>query len=285
MVKKGLGKGLDALFSSVEAVKENKEILEKEIQEIKINDIEPNSEQPRKFFNDEKINTLAESIKQHGIIQPIVVKNEGNIYKIIAGERRWRAARIAGLKTIPVIVKNISSRQVMEIALIENIQREDLNPIEEAEAYDKLLKEYNLTQEKLSEVIGKSRSAIANTIRLLILTEKVKNMLIEGAISSGHARTLITITDKEKQETIAEEIVNKGLNVRETEKLIKKINISRQKNIQKEKDVNILEIENKLKDLFGTKVEIQNNKNNGKILIEYYSKEELDRIMELIEKI
>jgi len=285
LVKKGLGKGLDALFSSVEAVKENKEILEKEIQEIKINDIEPNSEQPRKFFNDEKINTLAESIKQHGIIQPIVVKNEGNIYKIIAGERRWRAARIAGLKTIPVIVKNISSRQVMEIALIENIQREDLNPIEEAEAYDKLLKEYNLTQEKLSEVIGKSRSAIANTIRLLILTEKVKNMLIEGAISSGHARTLITITDKEKQETIAEEIVNKGLNVRETEKLIKKINISRQKNIQKEKDVNILEIENKLKDLFGTKVEIQNNKNNGKILIEYYSKEELDRIMELIEKI
>ena len=178
MNKKGLGKGLGALISAANE-EVNEEINEKKgIVELKINDIEPNINQPRKKFDDEKLLKLSESIKKHGVVQPIIVKKEDNTYRIVAGERRWRAARMAGLKTIPVIIKELSERQVMEIALIENLQREDLNPIEEAEAFERLLNEYNLTQEELSEAIGRSRSAIANTIRLLGLSEKVKNCLI-----------------------------------------------------------------------------------------------------------
>ena len=198
MVKKGLGKGLGALISSADTENTG-------VKEIKINEIEPNLGQPRKHFDDEKLAQLAESIKQHGIVQPLIVKKEDDTYKIVAGERRWRAARLAGLDTLPVIVKELSSKQVMEIALIENIQREDLNPIEEAEAYEKLISEFGMTQEDISVTVGRSRPAIANSIRLLTLQEKLKNLVINGEISSGHARALLALDDNTVQSKTAEE--------------------------------------------------------------------------------
>jgi ParB family transcriptional regulator, chromosome partitioning protein len=214
MKKSGLGKGLGALISSA-----NSE--ESGVREIKINEIEPNLNQPRKNFNDEKLLQLSESIKQHGIVQPIIVKREDETYRIVAGERRWRAARLAGLTSVPVIIKELSNKQVMEIALIENLQREDLNAIEEAEAFERLIKEYNLTQEEVSTAVGRSRSAIANSIRLLVLSEKIKGFVINGELSSGHARALIAIQDSSLQQNIADEVISKNLNVRETEKLVK----------------------------------------------------------------
>ena len=214
-MKKGLGKGLSAILDSENIFSESPGISE-----LKVNDIEPNQEQPRKNFNQEKLQSLADSILQHGVVQPIIVKKKDKGYSIIAGERRWRAAKLAGLKTIPAIVKDISTRDVMEIALIENIQREDLNPIEEADAYQKLMEEHGLTQEILSKLVGKSRAAIANSVRLLSLSDKVKEMLIGEVLTPGHARTLITITDEEKQSKLADTIVQRNLNVRETEKLV-----------------------------------------------------------------
>lgn len=216
MIKKGLGKGLEALIAT-----ESNEV--NGIKEIKINDIEPSAEQPRKLFDDEKLMQLSESIKQHGVVQPLIVKKEGDTYKIVAGERRWRAARLAGLAAVPAVVKELTDRQVMEIALIENLQREDLNPIEEAEAYEKLMNEYNLTQEEISKTVGKSRPAIANSIRLLSLNDKIRSYVVSGELSSGHARTLLSIEDVKGQLKAAEEIINKGLNVRDTEKLVKKV--------------------------------------------------------------
>jgi len=279
MTKKGLGRGLGALLSTDD--KEDSGIME-----IKINDIEPNTNQPRKDFNDEKLAQLAESIKQHGVVQPIIVKKEGEIYRIVAGERRWRASRMAGLTTIPVIVKDLSNRQLMEIALIENLQREDLNPIEEAEAYDRLIKEYNLTQEEISKTIGKSRSAVANSLRLLNLCDEVIEYLKSGELTSGHARCLVTIEDKSIQIKIARTIIEKQLSVRDTEKLVK--NLLTKKTVQKKPKQeleNIIEIEEKFSNIFGTKVKLLSGRKKGKILIEYYSNEELDRIIELIEKI
>jgi len=276
-MKKGLGKGLGALLDT-----DNILTNESGIVELKINDIEPNKEQPRKNFKQEKLQALAESISQHGVVQPIIVKKNDKGYIIIAGERRWRAAKIAGLKTIPAIIKDLSSRETMEIALIENLQREDLNPIEEAEAYQKLMEEHGLTQEDLSRIVGKSRAAIANSVRLLSLSEKIKDMIINELLTPGHARTLITIEDAEKQLKLAEEIVEKNLSVRETEKLV-----NEQKSIKKNKrktgkDANILDIEEKLKSIFGTKVDLRHNKNRGKIIIEYYSNDEFNRIIDLI---
>lgn len=276
MNKKGLGKGLGALISTAN------EDMQNGVVELKINEIEPNVGQPRKNFDDEKLLQLSESIKQHGIVQPIIVRREDNTYKIVAGERRWRAARLAGLISVPVIIKDVTNKQVMEMALIENIQREDLNPIEEAEAYERLINEYDMTQEELSKSIGKNRSTIANIIRLLALCEKVKNFLINGEISSGHARALLAIEDKEVQEKLCNEIIEKSINVRETENLVKKI-LSDKKQMKKVnyEDENIIKIEDDLKKLLGTKVKLFNSNKKGKIMIEYYSNDELERLLEM----
>lgn len=276
MIKKGLGKGLGALIDEGNSD-------EKVITELKINEIEPNMGQPRKYFDDDKLTQLAESIKQHGIVQPIIVKNEDGVYRIVAGERRWRAARIAGLTKVPVLLKELSNKQVMEIALIENIQREDLNPIEEAEAFEKLIKEYNMTQDEVAGVVGKSRSAIANTIRLLNLNANIKEHLINGSLSSGHARALLSIEDENLQEKIAQEIKNSGLNVRDTEKLVKKYLTTKRGQKQKSSKEDYNHIEERLKDILGTKVQIVGKNKKGKIMIEYYSLEELDRIIEMVE--
>ncbi|HHV60306.1 MAG TPA: ParB/RepB/Spo0J family partition protein [Clostridiaceae bacterium] len=286
MAKKALGKGLEALFPSNESIPTIESTDTKNVIELKINEIDPNVNQPRKKFDDEKLTQLAESIKQHGIVQPIIVKKEGNSYKIVAGERRWRAARIAGLTKVPVIIKDLSDREILEVALIENLQREDLNPIEEAEAYDKLINDYGLTQEELSEIIGKSRSAVANSVRLLKLSNENRKNVVEGLLSSGHARALLAIEDEELQNKIADEIILRDLNVRETEKLIRKYlkNKPVDKKI-KNKDVEYVQIEEKLKDIFKTKVELQKGNKKGKILIEYYSDEELDRILGLFDKL
>jgi len=278
MNKKALGKGLGALISFSEADDTG-------IKEIRINMIEPNLNQPRKNFDDEKIAQLAESIRQHGVVQPIIVKKDGDIYRIVAGERRWRAARLAGLDTIPAIIKDLSNRQVMEIALIENLQREDLNPIEEAEAYQRLTDEYNMTQEEIANVIGKSRSAIANSLRLLNLDGKVRELIISGDISSGHGRALLALEDGELQLKAAKEIIEKNLNVRDTEKLVKRYLAKKPVKKKSSFSQELSEIEERFKNIFGTKVVLKDNNKKGKIIIEYYSYEELERIRELIEKI
>ncbi|HOJ11839.1 MAG TPA: ParB/RepB/Spo0J family partition protein [Clostridiales bacterium] len=285
MTKKRLGRGLDALITIDENENDS-------IKEMKINDIEPNTAQPRKKFDDESLNELAESIKKHGVIQPIIIKKQNDMYKIVAGERRWRAARIAGLDSIPVIVKDLSEKEIVEVALIENLQREDLNPIEEAEAYEQLISEYEMTQEEISQIVGKSRSAIANTIRLLGLCDEIKRNIIDGKITSGHARALLTIENKEVQKKLMEEIIKMNYNVRDTEKLVKKYENYKEtetKNINNLKseirNQEIIELEEVLKNILGTKVKLNDEKKKGKIIIEYYSNDELDRIVELIRKI
>lgn len=278
MIKKGLGKGLGALIA-------NDENEESGIIELRINDIEPNENQPRKEFDDEKLLQLAESIKQHGVVQPIIVKKEDGIYRIVAGERRWRASRIAGQATIPAIIKELSDKQLMEVALIENLQREDLNPVEEAEAYIKLTKEYNMTQEEISKSVGKSRSAIANSMRLLNLTSDVLKYLSTGELTSGHARCLIAINDPKEQLDAAKSIIEKQLNVRDAEKLVKKILTRKPTQKQKKENEDLSEIEDKFKNVFGTKVKLITGNKKGKILIEYYSNEDLDRIIEIVDNI
>jgi len=279
-MKKGLGKGLGALLDS-ENILDGSSALS----ELRINEIIPNKSQPRKKFDEDKLKGLAESIKKHGVVQPIIVKKEPNGYSIIAGERRWRAARIAGLKTIPAIVKDMSSLEIMETALVENLQREDLNPIEEAEAYQKLINEHGLTQENISKLVGKSRAYIANSVRLLSLSEKVREMIVEELLTPGHARTLITIDDEKKQHDLAAYIAEKQLSVRETEEYVKKRNNKKDKIKRKPGiDPSILEIEEKLKSFLGTKVNLQHHKNKGKIIIEYYSNDEFERIIELLTK-
>lgn len=303
-MKKGLGKGIDILIpqakEKTKSEKENiktkevvKEVVKeviKEVDTIDINKIEPNKNQPRKSFDEDSIQELAESIRQRGIIQPLVVqKAEKGFYTIIAGERRWRAAKIAGLKDIPVVVKNYSNQEIMEIALIENIQREDLNPIEEAEAYEQLIKEFNLKQDEVADKVAKSRVAITNSLRLLKLDERVRQMVIEEKLKSGHARTLVPIEDGDLQYEIAQKIFDEKLSVRETEKLVK--NILSGKSLRKEdkKQVNPQEeiiykrYEENLKMTFGTKVNInRKSKDKGRIEIEYYSQNEFERILELI---
>ncbi|NJD02661.1 MAG: ParB/RepB/Spo0J family partition protein [Ruminiclostridium sp.] len=276
MIRKGLGKGLGALISSADSENTG-------VREMKINEIEPNAGQPRKYFNDDKLSQLAESIKLHGIVQPLIVKREEDTYKIVAGERRWRAARLAGLEKVPVIIKDLSSKQVMEIALIENIQREDLNPIEEAEAYEKLITEFGMTQEDISVAVGRSRPAIANTIRLLTLQEKLIKLVIDGDLSSGHARALLSIEDKALQIKASEEIISRELNVREAEKLVKRVLSKKGKKTPQKPDEEYLAIEDRFREIFGTKVRILRNNKSGKIMIEYYSVDELERIIELIE--
>ncbi|MEN8905286.1 MAG: ParB/RepB/Spo0J family partition protein [Clostridiales bacterium] len=292
MKRSGLGKGLGALISTsstaddIESNKIIEEIKSGSVQEIKINDITNNTNQPRERFDDERIEELADSIKKHGILQPIIIKKHTDGYKIVAGERRWRAAKKAGLTEIPSIIKDLSNRDVMEIALIENIQREDLNQIEEAKAYDKLISEYKITQEELSKIIGKSRSEISNTMRLLALHEDVKNYLVNGDITYGHARALLVL-DKLQQVKIAETIINAELSVRKTEEIIKGFNKdnnkklkSRRKNLEPEYQ----QIEDKLRDFFETKLTFKKTDNDkGKIVIEYNDKEALERILEKLD--
>lgn len=277
MIKKGLGKGLEALIPNISS-------SEKEIIEIKINDIEPNSEQPRKIFNEEALKTLSDSIREHGVVQPIIVTKINGRYKIVAGERRWRAARLAELKTIPAIIKEYAEKEVLEVALIENLQRQDLNPIEEAEAFQKLTEEYKLKQEEIAATIGRSRSAVANALRLLTLDNRVKEMVSCGSMSSGHARTLAAIKDKDIQYKMAVEFEKREMSVRQAEEFIKKL--SKKSGVPAKKDNKVKYIEeetaDKLKNLLGTKVYFQKGKNKGKIVIEYFTNQELDRILEMI---
>lgn len=293
----GLGKGLDSLIPEgvMELTASGRSSEEKADTMLKISLIEPNRDQPRKVFEEEPLLELAESIKQFGIIQPLVVTKKDNYYEIIAGERRWRAAKLAGLKEVPVIIKEYTDQEIMEISLIENIQREDLNAIEEAQAYQKLLKEFHLTQEDVAKRVSKSRTAITNTMRLLKLDEKIQNMVIENEISSGHARALLAIEDKEVQHQAAQRIVSEQLSVRETEQMVRDLLNPEEKASEEKKTVKkqleseltaYREAEDKLKSILGTKVIIQKKDNNkGKIEIEYYSVEDLDRIIELMEKI
>lgn len=276
MSKRGLGKGLDALIpeteksakdnSSVNKTETEKEVVKeviKEIDTIDINKIEPNATQPRKFFDEDSLQELAESIRQHGLIEPLIVqKSKEDFYSIIAGERRWRAARIAGLKDIPVIVKEYNSQQIIEIALIENLQREDLNPIEEAEAFNRLIEEYNLKQDEVAEKVSKSRVTITNSLRLLKLDERVRNMIIEDKIKSGHARALLAIEDVDEQYNAAVKIFDEKLSVRETERLVKLINSKetapkKEEKIETQQEKLIFkQYEEKLKLVMGTKVNI-----------------------------
>ena len=277
--RRGLGKGLGAL------IPESEESDRNSIVEIKITDIEANDKQPRKAFNDATLADLSESIKEHGVVQPIIVRKLGSSYQIVAGERRWRAARLAGKKTIPAIIKECSNLEVMELALIENLQREDLNSIEEAMAYKSLIEEYNMTQEEISKKIGKSRPAIANSLRLLQLPQEIKNMIAEGKISQGHARALLSISEEKKQLDMAEKIIAQQLNVRQIEKLAKDTKQKKKKEVLTDAyQIEINQLEERLRAVLGTKVTIHHRKNRGSIEIEYYSDEEFDRIFELLEK-
>lgn len=289
--RKGLGKGIDAMISgdNTKTKQVVKEVV-KEVDTIDINKIEPNNNQPRKNFNEDKIHELAESIKQHGLIEPLIVqKGKKGFYTIIAGERRWRAAREAGVKEIPVILKDYSDQQVMEIALIENIQREDLNAIEEAEAYDRLIRDFNLKQDEVAERVSKSRVAITNSLRLLKLDERVREMIIEDKIKSGHARALLGVSNGDEQYKLAVMIFDNSMSVRETEKMVKKYLADKKKPVKevREKDTQTeliyKDYEEKLKSVIGTKVNINNKgKGKGKIEIEYFSADEFDRIMTMM---
>lgn len=300
-MRKGLGKGLDSLIPNdsgrnsssnsrekiVEKVVER--VVEKKVEMVvKITEVEPNQGQPRKNFNEDALMELADSIKQFGVIQPLIVQKREDYYEIIAGERRWRAAKLAGLKEIPVVVKDYSDEQKMEIALIENIQREDLNPIEEAMAYKRLLKEHNLKQDEVAEKLSKSRVAITNSMRLLKLSDIVQNMIVDEMISSGHGRALLAIENEKDQIELANRIFDEKLSVRETEKLVKEICNPKEK---KEKetytdDFVYEDIENKFKEILGSNVSIKRkSKEKGKIQIDYYSSEDLERIMDLLNSI
>lgn len=280
----GLGKGLDLLIPS--GSEEEKE--EKDVVVLKTSMLEPNKDQPRKIFDDEKIAELAESIKQYGIIQPIIVSKKDDYYQIIAGERRWRAAKKAGLKEVPVVIKQYTDREIAEISLIENIQREDLNPIEEAKSYKQLIEEYNLTQEELAQRVSKSRTVITNAMRLLKLPTEVQQMLIASEISSGHARALLGLEKPEQQLKLAKDIVEKSLSVRQTEDLVKALNEAKPKKkvaTEDKMDFVYRDLEKKLTSVLGTKVKINHNdKGKGKIEISYFSDDELDRLYGIMNK-
>ena len=285
--KMGLGKGLDSMIppklNKTENSTSDGEVLKSGETVLKINEVEPNKDQPRKIFNEEALKELSDSIKLHGIVQPLVVSKQDNYYEIIAGERRWRAAKMAGLKEVPVVIKDYSPQEIMEVALIENIQREDLNPVEEAKAYQRLIKEYNLKQEEVAEKVSRSRTAITNSLRLLKLGDHILDMLVEETISSGHARALLGISDPDQQYEVALKILKENLSVRETEKLVKYINNPTEKKTAKKElknDFIYKDLEEKLKQKIGTKVSInRKSENQGKLEIEYYSQEELEKII------
>lgn len=307
--KSGLGRGLDALFpektvqskpKTVKTVKEEKKVevdTKKSSQQetsngermIKISMIEPNREQPRKKFDEDALQELSESIKQYGILQPLLVSDKEDYYEIVAGERRWRAAKMAGLKEVPVVVKEFSTQEIVEISLIENIQREDLNPVEEAMAYKRLIDEFHLKQDEIAERVSKSRTAVTNSMRLLKLDSRVQQMMVDEMISAGHARAILAISDPEQQYNAAMKVFDEKLSVRETEKLVKSILTPTKKKpvvSNPTEDAIYESLEEKMKGITGTRVFIHRKKNNkGKIEIEYYSRDDLDRIIDLFESI
>ncbi len=285
-IKGGLGKGLDALFPSNVNVEYLSSDSKDAIVELKINDVEPNINQPRKTFDDKKIDELVDSIKAHGVIQPIIVSKKDNYYEIIAGERRWRASKKAGLKTIPAIIRTYDEKKTREVSLIENIQRENLNALETAEAIKELMEEHHMTQEEVAKTLGKSRSSVANTLRILNVDSRVKEMIELGQISEGHARSIASIKDQEKQYKLALDIISMDLSVRDAEKAVQTTNTT-SKNNKKSKtkgklDIFTKDIENKLKEALGTKVSLNaQTKSRGKIVIEYFSQDELERLLDL----
>ena len=319
--KNGLGRGLDAFFpdrtsvvkeparktitktvktekkSDVAEKQTNPTVAKKQTADsktgamiVKISSVEPNMDQPRKQFDEDALMELSESIKQYGVLHPLLVSNKKDCYEIIAGERRWRAAKLAGLTEIPVIVKEFSEQELVEISLIENIQREDLNPVEEAMAYKRLIDEFHLKQDEIAERVGKSRTAVTNAMRLLKLSEKVQQMLIDEMITAGHARAILSIADKEKQESIAMKVIDEKLSVRETEALVKRMleppKTAKKSKFSSAEDAIYESLEEKMKSIMGTRVQIHRKKNDkGKIEIEYYSKDELERIIDLFESI
>ena len=319
--KDGLGRGLDAFFPDrtsvvkeparktiTKTVKTEKksDVAEKQTNPtvakkqtavsktgamiVKISSVEPNMDQPRKQFDEDALMELSESIKQYGVLHPLLVSDKKDYYEIIAGERRWRAAKLAGLTEIPVIVKEFSEQELVEISLIENIQREDLNPVEEAMAYKRLIDEFHLKQDEIAERVGKSRTAVTNAMRLLKLSEKVQQMLIDEMITAGHARAILSIADKEKQESIAMKVFDEKLSVRETEALVKRMleppKTAKKSKFSSAEDAIYESLEEKMKSIMGTRVQIHRKKNDkGKIEIEYYSKDELERIIDLFESI
>lgn len=307
--KSGLGRGLDALFpektvqskpKTVKTVKEEKKVAvdtKKSSQQetsngermMKISMIEPNREQPRKKFDEDALQELSESIKQYGILQPLLVSDKKDYYEIVAGERRWRAAKMAGLKEVPVVVKEFSTQEIVEISLIENIQREDLNPVEEAMAYKRLIDEFHLKQDEIAERVSKSRTAVTNSMRLLKLDSRVQQMMVDEMISAGHARAILAISNPEQQYNAAMKVFDEKLSVRETEKLVKSILTPTKKKpvaSNPTEDAIYESLEEKMKGITGTRVFIHRKKNNkGKIEIEYYSRDDLDRIIDLFESI
>ena len=290
--KTGLGKGLDSLIPVHNNTEKEMAVVEKVVEKktdtvLRITEIEPNKGQPRKNFNEDALEELADSIKQFGLIQPLVVQKRDGYYEIIAGERRWRAAKKAGLKEVPVIIRDYTDEEMMEIALIENIQREDLNPIEEAQAYKKLINDYKLKQDEIAEKVSKSRVAITNSMRLLKLSEKVQDMIVDEMISSGHGRALLALNDKKMQEELANRIFDEKLSVRETEQIVKALNNPKEKKNKEEYSDNFVyeKIENEFKEIIGTNVSIKRkSQDKGKIEIDYYSTEDLERIIDLMKK-
>ncbi len=292
---KGLGKGLDSLIPDKVSNQETIEEVKKDKIMVNINKVEPNRKQPRKNFNEDALLELSESIKQFGVLQPLLVQDRHTYYEIVAGERRWRAAKLAGVKEIPIIIKNLTPQEMVEISLIENIQREDLNPIEEAIAFKTLLTEFNLKQDEVAERVSKSRTTVTNSIRLLKLNEKVQQMIIDEMLTTGHARALLSIEDQEMQYTVAQKIFDEKLSVRETEKFVKKIlneGQSEKKNlIEDDEEIKRLrvvyhDIEEKMKQALGTKVIIKyKDKNKGKIEIEYYDSNQLEHLFEMFQSL
>ena len=308
--KGGLGRGLDAMISetavkpktavtkkaAVRTTKVTKKDTEEKVKEegsvliVKMTQIEPNRSQPRKQFDEDALLELSESIKQFGVLQPLLVQKKGDYYEIIAGERRWRASKLAGLKEVPVIVKDFSEQETVEISLIENIQRENLNPIEEAAAYKRLMEEFHLKQDVIAERVSKSRTAVTNSMRLLKLDERVQQMLVDEMLTTGHARALLAIENKDEQHAAAVKVFDEKLNVRETEKLVKLLLNPAEPKPEKEKnsaeDLVYEQLEEKIKGIIGSKVAIRRkNRDKRKIEIEYYSQEELERIVELLETV
>lgn len=291
--KNGLGKGLDSLIVNKQGTAKKADYKSDESGVmVNINKVEPNREQPRKNFDEDALMELSDSIKQFGVLSPLLVQDKGTYYEIIAGERRWRAAKMAGLKEVPVIIRNLTDQEIVEISLIENIQREDLNPIEEALAYKRLLEEFHLKQDEVAERVSKSRTAVTNSMRLLKLDERVQQMIIDEMITTGHARAILSITDKDKQYEFAQRIFDEKLSVRDVEKEVKRMQKEKKADKNKENDFDpklqaiYTDLEEQLKGIFGTKVSISaKDKKKGKIEIEYYSQDELDRIINLFRSV
>jgi ParB family chromosome partitioning protein len=281
--KRGLGKGLGALIpQEVERVLSDAPVATKDVEIVKVDQITPNRNQPRKVFDPERLAALETSIKEHGVIQPILITKIADEYQIVAGERRWRAAKNIGLKTIPVVIKTLSDKEVAEIALIENLQREDLNPVEEGKAYQSLIKEFDFRQEDVAHLVGKSRSYITNTMRLLKLDTDTLDALNNKLISGGHGRTLLGVEDLSQRKILLEQVIEEGLSVREVEKIVSKISKEKILKPLKVKSDEVLALEEKIASHFGTKIKIKHGSKRGKIEIEYYGDDDLDRILEMM---